>query len=105
MLTPKEKLFNAFSVSKSVALLSANVVSLDIPLTLKPNICEPDIDKLPVKICVSSKVSPNWDEPLLNITVDCVSSASIRSAVSLPPMDKSSANVKLFNIEKLPVCV
>ena len=66
---------------------------------------EPESSKLPVTLWVSSLELPNLVEPLLKITVDCVNSASIFSAVKVPPIDKSSWYVKSSVIEKLPVWV
>ena len=48
---------------------------------------------------------PNIVDPLLNITVDCVSSVWIFSAVNLPSIDKLFSKVKLLPIVKLPVWV
>ena len=60
--------FIAFSVTNAVALPSVKLVSFDISFTSYPfKLNEPVVETLPVNWCVSSRVSPNFVEPLANI--------------------------------------
>ena len=80
------KVFTAFSVTSAVVLESPRVVSFDISVILYPfRLKEPLTCKLPVKLWVSSIVSPNLVEPLSNI-IDAETNSVLNScAVIVPP--------------------